>query len=296
MAVAVEEKKDPGAKFRSAVDEQITQATGRIRAHDLIFGGLTLAAFVAVYITAMIVTDKYLNLAEWVRQLVFGGFVLAVAAISYWLILRPLRMRINPLYAASRVEKTIDDPKNSITGYVEAQEKGEVHVAVKTAMGAKAARAVGEADVNRAVDHRSLIIAGGILVAFLLTLVVLFFVFRPSQFSSLVNRAIFPFSSDAIARRTELQLLKPEPADPTITTGQTITVAVHIGGKVPPKNSPQHVRILLRHNLADPDFEEIAMDEGETSRDWQAKVPDYLVQNGFWYKVAAATTRRPSTA
>ena len=202
-------------------------------------------------------------------------------------------MRINPLYAASRVEKTIDDPKNSITGYVEAQEKGEVHVAVKTAMGAKAARAVGEADVNRAVDHRSLIIAGGILVAFLLTLVVLFFVFRPSQFSSLVNRAIFPFSSDAIARRTEIQLLKPEPADPTITTGQTITVAVHIGGKVPPKNSPQHVRILLRHNLADPDFEEIAMDEGETSRDWQAKVPDYLVQNGFWYKVAAGDNETP---
>ena len=166
MAVAVEEKKDPAAKFRSAVDEQIAQATGRIRAHDLTFGGLTLAAFVAVYATAMIVTDKYLNLAEWVRQLVLRRLPpRRWRPSSYWLIVRPLRKRINPLYAAARVEKTIDDAKNSITGYVEAQEKGEVHVAVKTAMGAKAAKAVGEADVNRAVDHRSLIVAGGILVA-----------------------------------------------------------------------------------------------------------------------------------
>ena len=35
------------------------------------------------------------------------------------------------------------------------------------------------------------------------------------------------------------------------------------------------------------------MDEGETSRDWQVKVPDYLVQNGFWYKVAAGDNETP---
>ena len=159
-------------------------------------------------------------------------------ASRYFFVVRPLRKRINPLYAASRVEKTIDDAKNSVTGYVEAQEKGEVHSAVKAAMCAKAAKAVGEADVNRAVDHRSLIVAGGVLLFFLLTLAVLFFVFRPSQFTSLVNRALFPFTADPIAKRSQLMILKPEPADPTITTGQTITVAVHVGGKVPAKNAP----------------------------------------------------------
>lgn len=293
MSVAVEEKKDPAAQFRSQVDEQIAQTTGRIRAHDLLFGGLTFGALVAVYVTAMILTDKYLNLAEWVRQLALGGFLLVAAGIAYWMILRPLRKRINPLYAAAQVEKTIDDAKNSITGYVEAQEKGEVHVAVKAAMGAKAAQAVGEADVNRAVDHRSLIVAGSILLFCLLILAVLFFNFRPSQFSSLMHRAIYPFSSDPIAKRTQIELLKPEPAEPTITTGQTITIAVHIGGKVPLKNGPEHVRVLLRHNLADPNFEEIAMEEGETTRDWQVKVPDYLVQNGFWYRVTAGDNETP---
>jgi hypothetical protein len=293
MSVAVEEKKDPTAKFGSQVDEQIAQATGRIRAHDLTLGGLTLAAMVAVYATTMILVDKYLNLSESIRQISLAGFLVVLAGVGYWLIVRPLRKRINPLYAAARVEKTIDDAKNSVTGYVEAQEKGEVHAAVKAAMSAKAAKAVGEADVNRAVDHRSLLVAGGILLLCLLTLAVLFFVFRPSQFSSLFGRAVFPFSSDPIATRTQLTLLKPDPAEPTITTGQTITVAVHVGGKVPARNAPDRVRVLLRHTQADPNYEEIPMEEGETTRDWQVKVPDYLVQNGFWYKVAAGDYETP---
>jgi hypothetical protein len=293
MAVSAVEKNDPVARFGTAVDEQIAQATGRIRAHDLLLGGLTIAALIALYAMAIILIDKALDLSEWVRQLSFAGFAAVLAGVGYWLILRPLLKRINPLYAAARVEETIDDPKNSVTGYVEAQETGEVHTAVKTAMGARAAKAVGSADMNRAVDHRSLIVAGSILIACLLTLAILFFVFRPAQFRSLFSRAVFPFAGDSIAKRTEISLVKPEPAEPTITTGQTINVAVHIGGKVPARNAPDHVRLLIRHNPADPNFEEIAMEEGETSRDWQVKVPDYLIQNGFWYKVAAGDNETP---
>ena len=293
MAVAVEERDDPAAKFGSQVDEQIAQATGRIRAHDLMLGGLSLAALAAVYATAMIVIDQSFNLPEWVRQLALAVFLVVLAGTCYWLLIRPLRKRINPLYAAARVELTLDDPKNSVTGYVETREKGEVHNAVKTAMGARAARAVGDADVNKAVDHRGLIAAGGVLILFLLVLAVLFFVFRPAQFSSLMNRALFPFSSDPIAKRTVISIVKPEPPDPTITTGQTIAVAVHVTGQVPNRNAPDRVRLLLRHNPADPNFEEIAMEEGETSRDWHVKVPDYLVQNGFWYKVAAGDNETP---
>ncbi len=287
MAAVLEQKQDPAAKFGSQVDEQIAQATSRIRVHDLTLGGLTLAAMLAIYATAIILLDKYLTLPEWVRQLSLAGCLAMFATVGYFLIVRPLRKRINPLYAAARVEETIDDAKNSVTGYVEAQEKEGVLAVVKTAMSAKAAKAVGEADVNHAVDHRSLLIAGGVLVAFVLVLGVLFFMFRPTQFASLVGRAFVPFTSDPIATRTQLTLVKPEPADPTITTGQTITVAVFVGGKVPAKSDPTRVRVLLRHNPADPDYEELPMQEGDTNREWQLKVPEYLVQNGFWYKVAA---------
>ncbi|MBA4186582.1 MAG: hypothetical protein C0467_01050 [Planctomycetaceae bacterium] len=293
MAAVIEQKPDTSSKFGSQVDEQIAQATSRIRVHDLMLGGLTLASLVAVYATAMILLDKQLNLTEWVRQASLIGFGGVFATVGYFLVVRPLRNRINPLYAAARVEETIEDAKNSVTGYVDAREKGNVHGAVQAAMSAKAAKAVGEADVNRAVDHRSLIVAGGVLIALLIALAVLFFVFRPNQFTSLIGRAFVPFSSKAIETRTKITLLKPDPAEPTLTTGQTVTVAVHITGKVPAKNDPTRVRLLLRHNPTDPNYEELPLQEGDTTRDWNIKIPEYLVQNGFWYKVAAGDTETP---
>ena len=56
-------------------------------------------------------------------------------------------------------------------------------------MSARAAKSLGKADQNRAVEHRSLLSLGGVSVVFLLTLIVLFFVFRPSQFTSLAGPA-----------------------------------------------------------------------------------------------------------
>jgi len=293
MATVLEQQKNPASKFNSQVDEQLAQATFRIRSHDLTFGILTVATLTVFYASAMILLDKYLNLSEWVRQFSLLAFVITLVLTTYRLIVRPFRTRINPLYAAARVEQTIEDAKNSVMGYVEAQENGDVHNAVKAAMSAKAARAVGDADVNEAVDHRSLLVVGGIFVFFLLTLIVLFLVFRPTQFSSLIGRSFAPFSAGNIASQTQLTLEKPDPLEPTITTGQTVTVAVHVLGKVPSKDGPKRLRVLIRHNQADPDYEEIVLQEGETTRDWQIKIPLDQVLNGFWYKVTGGDAETP---
>jgi hypothetical protein len=293
MAVVLEEQVSPAAKFDNQVDEQIAQATSRIRVHDLTFGALSLAALLSSYAAIMILLDKYCHIPEGLRQLslfAFGGVFLGAV---FWLIVRPLRNRINPLYAAVCVEKTIDDAKNSVTGYVAAQEKGDVHATIKAAMSARAARAVSDADVNRAIDHRSLLVVGGTFLFFMFALIAMFFVFHPTQFNSLLSRSFMPFSARPIESRTQLTLLKPDPAEPTLTTGQTISVAVYVGGKVPAKDSPDRVRVLIRHNQADPDYEEIPLHEGETSRDWQVTIPNDLVLNGFWYKVVAGDSETP---
>ncbi len=290
---AVLEPKDAAAKNDSRVDEQIAQATSRIRSHDLMFGGLVLVAFVLVYTTAMILLDKYFNLPEWVRQTSLLGFVAALAGVAYLTLLSPLRKKINPLYAARQVENTIDDAKNSVTGYVDAKQKGNLNATVKAALAKRAAQATSEADVNKAVDHRSLLWLGGVAVGFFLMLIVLFLVFRPAQFASLMGRTFAPFSSTKIESRTQIELVKPAPADPTITVGQSLTVAVHIGGKVPNENSADRVRLMIRHNPADPNYTELPMVQGTTTRDWELRVPDYLVQNGFWYKVAGGDGETP---
>jgi hypothetical protein len=294
MAAVLEkpDRDEAAAMHDSQVEEQLAQATSRIRAHDLTFGGLVLFAFVLIYATTMIMLDKYLNLPEWVRQTALTGFVVTFAGLAYLTLFSPLRKRINPLYAAKQVERTIDDAKNSVTGYVDAQQKGDLNPTVKAALANRAAKAAAEADVNRAIDHRGLVWLGGVAIAFLLALVVLFFAFRPPQFASLAGRTFVPFTSTEIVSQTQLELVKPEPLDPTITTGQSVTVSVHVGGKVPKADGLDKVRLMIRHNLADPDYEELPMVQGASSRDWELRVPDYLVQNGFWYKVAGgdATT------
>src|SRR3954467_5671100 len=125
---AVLDKKAP--KSAALVEEQVNQAISRIRAHDLALGGLTLTALVLGYATAMILLDKYLVLPEWVRQLALAGFGAAFLGAAYGTLVRPLRKRINPLYAAVQVEKTIEDAKNSVAGYVEARDREDVHPTV----------------------------------------------------------------------------------------------------------------------------------------------------------------------
>jgi hypothetical protein len=292
MATVIDPK-ELAAKYESRVEEQLAQATSRIRAHDVAFGSLLIVALVLVYATTMILLDKYFVLPESARQVALAVFVVIVAAVGYFTLIRPLRLRINPLYAAKQVEQTLDDNKNSVTGYVDAQSRGDLHPAVKAALASRAASAAAAADVNRAVDHRSLLYVGAAAVVLVLVLITLFFLFRPAQFGSLLGRAFVPFSSDPIATRTQLTIVKPEPADLTITTGQSVTVAVYVGGRIPPANSPERVRLLIRHNPNDPNYEELPLVPGETSREWELRIPDYLIQNGFWYKVAGGDAETP---
>jgi collagen type III alpha len=43
----------------------------------------------------------------------------------------------------------------------------------------------------------------------------------------------------------------------------------------------------VRHNPASPEYDEIPLEQGETARLWTLRVPQSVIQNGFWYKVAA---------
>lgn len=294
MAAVLEKKPDPAGTLGSQVDEQIAQAASRIRVHDMALGALVLGALILAYAVGMILLDKYLVLAEWVRQLTLGGLVVTALGVGYWLIVRPLRRDVNPLYAAVQVERTLDDAKNSVAGYVDARERGDVHPAVQAAMSARAARTTRDADLNQAIDHRPLVYAALIAVAFLLTLIVLFFLFRPAQFGSLFGRTFAPFSSSAIATRTQIDLLAPKDGNVTITSGQSLSVKVEIGGRLPNPDSPEQLRVLFRQNPAAP-YSEVPLVEVK-DRVWQAEISARDIGNGIWYKVVGGDAETPEYA
>jgi collagen type III alpha len=284
---------DPALKNAARVDEQIAEAADRVRGHDLALGGLLVGGLVLGYAAAVMSLDKAVNLPEWARQLSLLAFLTVTGFVAYRTLVLPLRRRVNPLYAAVLVERTIDNPKNSVVGYVEAKERADVHPTVKAAMGARAAKTVTKADVNHAVDHRGLAYAGGAVVALFLALVVLFFLFRPAQFQSLLGRAFVPFSSDPIATRTQLTLIEPQAGDVTVTAGQSVGVRVEVGGRLPKPDGPDRVRVLVRYTQATAAYDEVPLEPGDHARDWLVQLRPEQLRTGAWYKVAAGDAATP---
>ena len=71
-----------------------------------------------------------------------------------------------------------------------------------------------------------------------------------------------------------------------MTAGDPVTVRVYVGGSVPDPDGPDRVRLRVRYNPAVPEYDELPLEPGGSARDWVLRVPQSVVQNGFWYTVA----------
>jgi hypothetical protein len=275
----------PAAKYDAEVRARLAQAERRIRTQDVLFGVLVLAAVGLGYLAAAVTLDRLLDLPGWARQIGFLGLLGVMGVVAARWVARPLRRRVNPLFAAKQVEETVADAKNGIVNWVDLQDRG-LPEPVRAMVGARAARQMRDADLDHAGETRKLVWAGGAVGGLVAGLAVLFLLFRPAVFGSLVGRALNPFAAGGVATRTRIDLVEPAGGDATITAGQPFTVAVRVDGRVPDADGPDRLRVLLRHNPADPNFEEVPLEPAGGSRDWAVRVPEYLVQNGFWFKVA----------
>ncbi|HET6573283.1 MAG TPA: hypothetical protein VFG68_06755 [Fimbriiglobus sp.] len=273
------------AKLDATLDQEIGKATGRIRLNDLLAGGLTLAVLTLAFVAAAILLDRWLVLPERVRQALLGGFVLTVAVVGYFTLLRPLRRAVNPRFAARRVEETVPEAKNALINWVDLRDK-DLPAVVRAAVGTKAVEGVTGADVNKAVESKRVVWLAAVAGLLLALLAALFVVFKPAPFLSLVSRTFNPFTVTKIATRTELSIEEPQGGDVTVTAGDPVTVRVYVGGSVPDPDGPGRVRLRVRYNPAVPEYDELPLEPGGTAREWVLRVPRTVVQNGFWYTVA----------
>src|SRR5215218_6865580 len=112
MATVQDPAKQGAARHDRFVQDQLTQATRRVRMLDVLAAALGLVIGVLAFGLAMILLDRWIQLPQLARQLAFFGFLAVVAAYSWFVLLRPFRLRVNPYYAAKQVEQTIPDAKN----------------------------------------------------------------------------------------------------------------------------------------------------------------------------------------
>src|SRR5207245_6119949 len=117
----------------------------------------------------------------------------------------PLCRRINPYYAARRIEETLPQAKNSVVNWLDLHDE-TLAPAFRTAITHKAAKDLAAADLDQAISaRRTSWLAGGAFALFLVLIVL--YVRSPQQLLSLLNRAFRPFTEAAIATRTRLTLL-----------------------------------------------------------------------------------------
>ncbi len=278
-------KPKPGAKLETEVDRQIAKVVRRIRTHDVLAGVFLLAVVVLGYVAVAMVLDRWLELPDWIRQLGFLGLLGSVGALAWLAVVRPLRRTVNPLYAAKEVEDTAEEAKNSIVNWVDLQDK-PINESVRAAVAARAAKLLKDADLDKAGESKRLLYLGWSVGVLVVVFATLFMVFKPVVFGSLLGRAINPFSSGAIATRTQLTLVEPASGDLTVTAGQPVTVTVDVSGKTPDTDAPDRLRVLLRHNLADANYDDVPLEPADATRRWTVRLAERHVQNGFWYKVA----------
>src|SRR5947209_6612493 len=100
-------KPAPTAKYETFIETQLARARWRIRALDLGAAGLGFISLTLVYGMAMALCDRWLDLSPLARQLLFVAYLLGGIVYLAVFVVRPLLQRVNPYYAARRLEATL---------------------------------------------------------------------------------------------------------------------------------------------------------------------------------------------
>jgi hypothetical protein len=277
-------------KHGKVVEQHLDRVRQRIRTLDLTAAALGLLAGTLAYGVLLALCDRRWELSPLARQAAFAFFVVAATLYAGVALVRPLCRRINPYYAARKLEETLPEAKNSVINWLDLHDQ-PLPPAILRSLDHRAARDLGQADLERAVSARRLNWLGGLtFVLFLVALIL--FLLGPRQFGSLLNRAFVPFAEASLATRTRLILLRPEGGDAIIPLGRAVSIAVQVEGKIPDPAKPDALRLLYRHNPADP-YEEKLLKRGDSSREWEITVPPAQVHNGLWYKVTGGDAETP---
>src|ERR1700680_2775972 len=124
MATDLEQKprSSPAARYDTFVEEQLTKVRGRVRALDAGKVTLLLLIVTLAYALGMAVVDRALELPAGFRLGAFLTYLVVEAGLVGWILLC-LARRINPFYAAKKLEETLPDAKNSVVNWLDLRDE-----------------------------------------------------------------------------------------------------------------------------------------------------------------------------
>jgi hypothetical protein len=278
----------------SSIERQLADTCRSIRLIDAGAYLLALGSLFVGYALAFSLFDLATDgvTAGWpvaVRWLAFLAFVGVVGILAVRAGLR-LTRRVNPYYAAQRLEETVPDAKNSLINWLDLRDE-EMPAAFRKNVGGKAADDLKEADPEQALDRRPVWVSLAVFGVLFVGLIVLFTV-RPGQFTSLMRRAFLPFYQGQLVRETRITLLRPEGGDTVVTEKQSVTFIADVDGRVPEVNQPGAPALQYRYQVGDK-FVTLPLQKDDNGNWMTRLLPDQLGSTGLWYKISAGSAETP---
>lgn len=271
------------AKHEAFVEAQLGRALGRIRTFDFLAGVFVFLIASLVYGLGLIALDAWLQLPSLIRQIAFALYFVAAIAYVASLVVKQIRWRLNPYYAAVHLERTLPGAKNSLVNWLDLRDR-QLSPAIRGAVGSRAARDMSNAKIDEAIAGRGVRYLGGAVLALFLVQGVMLLVFGPGQFFSLWQRAFIPFTETSIITRTKLTIVEPQPHDAIVPIGQSVNFLVRVEGRVPKPDQADAIRLQFRYSQSEP-YQERVLSRVTTDTEWGYLLPGSEVQNGFFYKI-----------
>ena len=293
MSSGVEIRPTKSPKFAAVIDENLGVVQRKIRLGDLTRGLLALTALTFGYLLVAIgfdlATSDASTLATTIRLCLFGVFAVAFVLLGGWTLVRYLT-RVNPYFAARRLEETIPDAKNSLINWLDLRNDTKIPPAIYQAVGLRAARDVESADPELIVSTKETTRLGITIGVLALALGVLF-LFVPHQFGSLLGRAATPWRPAPIPPPTTITLVKPADGDAEVGANQRFEIVARIEGRIADAGTPEAPAIHFRNDPTDV-AQRVPLEEGKDNH-WSVRLTPEQIRSGLSYKLTAGAASTP---
>ena len=216
----------------SIVDDRLRKTQQQVRGVDVAAGLLTLVIGSVAYLFVAALIDHWLlvgGLGFWGRLLTLFVLLALGGAYFYHNVLRPLLLRINPIYVAHTIENSHPSLKNSLVNFLLLRRgQREVSPAVYRAIEHRAAEDVAGVAPETAVDRRHLIRLSYVLTA-LVAMGAIYHVVSPKNPLTSAFRVMLPWAS--ISAPTRVTIEDIQPGDKVVFHGEELTVSAEVHGQ-----------------------------------------------------------------
>ena len=241
MASSTEPTNSNEARFESFIEDRIAQTAQQVRWVDFFSFSLILTIGLLSALFVLCIVDAWIiELQPWMRWSAFGLMIAGSIAFLVIAMFPFLFRRINPLYAAQKIEEGRPELKNSVINYLTTRidPNRRTEMAVRQKMSQTAAAHVSNIPLDVTVDRSSMIIAGYILAG-LVTLFAIYKFASPKDPFQTIGRVILPASELMAPARVKISEI--EPKDAQVYFGETLEITAKISGL----NAGQFATLLM---------------------------------------------------